>query len=83
MSYFFFLFTSFHEPFLIQSFHLNLIAEVGLEFQALEGAPATKVLRLARVTPRGEGLTVPAVMQDTSARPVAFELFISLAVNQA
>lgn len=43
MSYFFFLFTSFHEPFLIQSFHLNLIAEVGLEFQALEGAPATKV----------------------------------------
>ena len=66
---FFFLFTIFHEPYLIQSFHLNLIAEMGLEFQALEGAPATKVLRLARVIPRGEGLTVPVVMQDTSERP--------------
>ena len=53
---------------------MNLIAEMGLEFQALEGAPATKVLRqaelrLARVIPTGEGLTVPIVMQDTSVRP--------------
>ena len=49
MSYFFFLFIVFHEPFLVQSFHLNLIAEMGLEFQALEGTPATKVLRPAEL----------------------------------